>query len=54
MKVFAWIPLAMGVGIAIYEGAVWYGKTDLAVVIIALAIAVSLQSVYMLTKKPSL
>jgi len=41
----------MGVGIAIYEGAIWYGRSDLAPVIIALAIAIALQSVYLVLKK---
>ena len=51
MKALAWISLAMGIGIAIYEGVIWYGKSELAPVIIALAIAITLQSAYSVFRK---
>jgi len=51
MKVLAIISLAIAIGVAIYEAAMWLGKSDLAVVIIALAVAIIFQSAYSLTKK---
>ena len=51
MKVLGWIPLVMGIGIAMYEGVTWYGRSELAPVLIALAIAIVFQSAYSLAKK---
>jgi hypothetical protein len=51
MKALAVISLAIATGVAIYEGTMWFGKSDLAIVIIALAVAIMFQSAYSLTKK---
>ena len=51
MKALAVISLAIAIGVAVYEGTMWFGKSDLAVVIIALAVAIMFQSAYALTKK---
>jgi hypothetical protein len=46
MKALPIISLAIAIGIAGYEAVVWLGKTGLAPVIIALAVAIMLQSAY--------
>jgi hypothetical protein len=51
MKAFAWIALAMGFGIAIYEGATWYGKSELAPVLIAICIAIGFLGIGMVLHK---
>ena len=51
MKVLAIISLAIAIGVASYEATMWLGKSDLAVVITALAVAIILQSSYALVKK---
>lgn len=51
MKTLPIIALCIAIGIAGYEGTVWLGKTGLAPVIIALAVAIIFQSAYSLTKK---
>lgn len=51
MKVLAIISLIIAIGVAGYEGVVWLGKSDLAPVIIALAVAIIFQSAYALTGK---
>ena len=51
MKVLAIISLAIAIGVASYEATMWLGKSDLAVVITAIAVAIILQSSYALVKK---
>jgi len=51
MKALAVISLAIAIGVAIYEGTMWFGKSSLSPVIIALAVAIIFQSAYSLTKK---
>lgn len=51
MKALAVISLAIAIGVAVYEGTMWFGKTSLAPVIIALAVAIIFQSAYAITKK---
>ena len=51
MKILVVITLVIAIGVAGYEGVVWLGKSDLAPVIIALAVAIMFQSAYSLTRK---
>lgn len=51
MKVLAVISLIIAIGVAGYEGVVWLGKSSLAPVIIALAVAIIFQSAYALTRR---
>lgn len=51
MKALVIIALAIGIGIAGYETVRWLGKSDLAFVIIALAVAIIFQSAYSLVRK---
>jgi hypothetical protein len=51
MKVLPIIALCIAIGIAGYEGTMWLGKTSLAPVIIALAVAIMLQSAYAFAKR---
>jgi len=51
MKALPIIALAIAIGIAGYEGTVWLGKTGLAPVIIALAIAIMFLAGYQLTRE---
>jgi len=51
MKALAVTSLAIAIGVAIYEGTMWFGKTGLAPVIIALAVAIMFQSAYSLARK---
>lgn len=48
MKVLPIIALIIAIGIAGYEGAVWWGKSGLAPVIIALAVAMMFLSAYLI------
>lgn len=50
MKALAIISLAIAIGVAGYE-TTWLGKSELAFVIIALAVAIMFQAVYALTKR---
>jgi len=49
MKGLLWIPIIIAAIVAIYE-LTWLGRSDLAWVILGLAIAVALQAVYLLVK----
>ena len=49
-KSLLWISLVIAVIIFIYECS-WLGKSSLALVIMALAIAIGLQAIYLLAKK---
>jgi hypothetical protein len=51
MKALAIISLAIAIGVAGYETTKWFGKSDLAVVIIALAVAIMFQAAYSLVRK---
>ncbi len=51
MKALPIISLAIAIGIAGYEATMWLGKSDLAFVIIALAVAIIFQSAYSLVRK---
>ncbi len=51
MKALAIIALLIAVGVTGYEGIVWWGKSSLAPVLIALSVAIVLQSAYALTLK---
>jgi len=50
MKVLLWASLVIVVIIAIKE-LTWLGKSDLALVILGVAVAVGLQAVYLLRRK---
>jgi hypothetical protein len=50
MKGLLWISITIAAIVAIYE-LTWLGRSDLAWVILGLAIAVALQAVYLLVKK---
>jgi len=50
MKGLLWISIIIAAIVAIYE-LTWLGRSDLAWVILGLAIAVALQAVYLLVKK---
>ncbi len=50
MKVLLWVSLVIVIIIAINE-LFWLGKSDLALVILGLTVAMGLQVVYLLTKK---
>jgi hypothetical protein len=50
MKGLLWISLVIAAIVAIYE-LTWLGRSDLAWVIIGLAVAMGLQAVYLLRKK---
>lgn len=51
MKALAIIALVIAIGVAGYEATMWLGKSDLAPIIIALAVAIMFQSAYSLTRK---
>jgi len=50
MKGLLWVSIVIAAIVAIYE-ITWLGRSDLAWVILGLAIAVGLQSIYLLRKK---
>jgi hypothetical protein len=50
MKILLWASLIVAIIVVINE-ITWLGKTSLAWVIIALAVAIGLQAVYLLIKK---
>jgi len=50
MKGLLWVSIVIAAIVAIYE-LTWLGRSDLAWVILGLAIAVGLQSIYLLRKK---
>lgn len=50
MKGILWVSITIAAIVAIYE-LTWLGRSSLAWVIIALAVAVGLQAVYLLRKK---
>ena len=45
------IAMGIAIGVAVYEGVVWWGKSSLAPVLIALAVAMVCQSAYLISIK---
>lgn len=50
MKGLLWVSITIAAVVAVYE-LTWLGRSDLAWVILGLAVAVGLQAVYLLRKK---